>query len=65
MNSEAARHSSKSTDEPDKEPAYWWVLPKEKILNTLKVDPENGLVTECIQETGRSKNQNQSCRTKT
>ena len=50
MNSKAAKQISKSTDETDKELAYWWALPKEKILKVLKVDPENGLVIERVQE---------------
>lgn len=31
-------------------PPYWWALPKEKILETLNVDPENGLSIKQIQE---------------
>jgi Ca2+-transporting ATPase len=50
MNSKAAKQTSKSTDETDKELAYWWALPKEKILKVLKVDPENGLVIERVKE---------------
>jgi Ca2+-transporting ATPase len=50
MNSEAAKQTSRSTDETHKELAYWWALPKEKILEVLKVDPENGLAIGRVQE---------------
>jgi Ca2+-transporting ATPase len=50
MNSKATKHVSNSIDEIDKELAYWWALPKEKILAALKVDPENGLLIERVQE---------------
>jgi len=50
MNSKAAKQTSESTNETREELGYWWALPKEKILDALKVDPENGLVTERVQE---------------
>ena len=31
-------------------PPDWWALPKEKMLESLQVDPENGLSTKQIQE---------------
>lgn len=37
-------------DDNEKELAYWWSLPKEKILEILKVDFQRGLPIERIQE---------------
>ncbi len=31
-------------------PFYWWALPKEKILESLHVDPKNGLSIKQVQE---------------
>jgi Ca2+-transporting ATPase len=50
MNSKAAKGSSKSTVDTDKELAYWWTLPKEKISEILKVDFKNGLPLERVEE---------------
>jgi Ca2+-transporting ATPase len=49
-NSRASKWTSKSIGDTDKELAYWWALPKEKISEILKVDFKNGLPIERVQE---------------
>jgi Ca2+-transporting ATPase len=50
MNSKTAERTSTSRDDIDKELAYWWALPQERIAEILKVDLKNGLPIQRVQE---------------
>jgi Ca2+-transporting ATPase len=50
VNSKAAKWAPKNTDNTNRELAYAWTFPKEKILEILKVDVRNGLPVERIHE---------------